>query len=636
MPAADVRITWDDQSFIPTERTTASDLIDYPIVMTVFSADKGPEEWKQQLNINDMMAYYGETPSFYKHGQVLIQAYDGADAGARMTCKRIVAGDATLANIGVIANVNTTTYHVVDPGSSLPLYVDTAGIETTAGPAPGLTPVMANQVNIDFSLVSIILSGNNINTFANTFYSANRHTGVVGTGTDQYALFLIADNGRGFSNKRFRIYRDTSRSAPVRYVRYFLEISENGVVLETLPFTMNPDIVEKNRNLSLSDVVLRRSKQVRAVIFEDEFQAFTENVSYLASLNNNEYAYADCLFGIDLYNNSYSVATATRRPKIIVSTSPVNLSTVYGIQLINGSNGSWGDRPITASTYAIQMLDAYNGTPDDSIYDVDNNRIDAIFDANLPNVVKRQIERLVNFREDCMFFRDLGTDIRSIPDIEAELTLNPVSNSRFCATYINSYDIYDPWTFKQIKVTVMYNLLRIFTGHFINGRNRPFCGQRYNCVIPTDDMIPGSLNFYPKRTPAEDQKTTLDTLRVNYCAMYDGNILAVASEYTSQTIYTQLSFINNVLSVQEVIKAIRVVCPKIRYAFIDEGSSDFQRYKEDIDNMVISKYANRFKTCEIEYVSDEIYTLNKIVYAVIKVRFRDFVQTEYFKITALI
>ena len=149
-------------------------------------------------------------------------------------------------------------------------------------------------------------------------------------------------------------------------------------------------------------------------------------------------------------------------------------------------------------------------------------------------------------------------------------------------------------------------------------------------------MIPGSLNYAPKRTPTEDQKEELDTLRVNYATFYEGSILTVACEYTSQTQYTQLSFINNVLSVQEVIKAIRVVCPKIRYSFIDQGSEELKRYKEDINNLIIAKYADRFKSFSIEFQQDELSTLNKVIYAVIYVKFRDFVQTEYFTITALI
>ena len=125
----------------------------------------------------------------------------------------------------------------------------------------------------------------------------------------------------------------------------------------------------------------------------------------------------------------------------------------------------------------------------------------------------------------------------------------------------------------------------------------------------------------------------LDTLRANYCSYYDGNILTLNSEYTSQIEYTQLCWINNVLAIQEMIKAIRVLCPKIRYSFLD--GEDLTKYKEDVQNMVINRYANRFQSCTIEYVSNAMYDSNKILYAIIKVKFRNFIQTEKFKIIAL-
>ena len=230
-----------------------------------------------------------------------------------------------------------------------------------------------------------------------------------------------------------------------------------------------------------------------------------------------------------------------------------------------------------------------------------------------------------------MFFRDLGLGAASIEEIRLRDLDN--TKSRFCATYCNSYDIYEPYTKKQITVTIMYHLAQLFVRHFINGRIRPFCGQKYDIVIPTDDMVPGTLNFYPKHTPQLDQKVEMDDLRINYCSYYDGDVLTMNSEYTSQTEYTQLSWINNVLGVQELIKAIRALCPKIRYTFLD--GEDLAKYKKDVQNTVIDKYADRFQSCTIEYVSDALYDSNKVIYAVIKVQFRNFIQTEIFKIIAL-
>ena len=141
------------------------------------------------------------------------------------------------------------------------------------------------------------------------------------------------------------------------------------------------------------------------------------------------------------------------------------------------------------------------------------------------------------------------------------------------------------------------------------------------------------MNFRPTRTPREDQRRIFDDLRINYLAFYDGDILTMNSEYTSQTRYTQLSWVNNVLGVQEIIKAIRALCPKIRYSFLD--GDDLVKYKKDIQTVVIDKYSDRFQSCTIEYASNAVYDSNKLIYAVIKIQFRNFIQTEVFKIVAL-
>lgn len=615
---ADVIINWDDQSQINQPTVPTEDTVDRPIIMVACSADKGPEEWKKKLYGQDFFDYYG-TPSFTKHGQALIQAANVINAGGYVTMKRIVATDSTLANIGVYAQVTNTKKQKTDTNGT-PLYTDADTGKETTEPS-GNTPIMENHVQIDYKLAAVSLNGNDVNTFANTFLADKQHTNELGE-DDQYPLFIICDNGRGVSNKRFRIYQDTTTSKPLNYVTYFIDILENGETLETISFTMNPDIILKDRNMSIQNSIRINSKQVRCVFFEDEFDAFVQNVSYLIGDTAGKFKYADVLFGTDLLGKAY--------PNITIGTD-VNLSTVYGIQLLNGSNGNFGNRPINSDEYATELKKAFDGSFSDEIYDLDNNRIDAIFDANYPATVKRAIEELVNFREDCMFFRDLGIGARSVEEIRLRDMDN--THSRFCATYCNSYDIYDPYTKKQITVTVMYHLAQLFVRHFINGRIRPFCGQKYDVVIPSEDVVPGTLNFYPKHTPQLDQKVEMDDLRINYLSYYEGDILTMNSEYTSQTEFTQLSWINNVLGVQELIKAIRALCPKIRYTFLD--GEDLSKYKKDVQNTVIDKYADRFQSCTIEYVSDALYDSNKVIYAVIKVQFRNFIQTEIFKIIAL-
>jgi hypothetical protein len=102
--------------------------------------------------------------------------------------------------------------------------------------------------------------------------------------------------------------------------------------------------------------------------------------------------------------------------------------------------------------------------------------------------------------------------------------------------------------------------------------------------------------------------------------------------YTSQEKHTQFSYLNNILAIQEVVKAVRRRCPKIRYSFTD--GDNLEEYKKDVES-VLDNYSNNFMSLSMEYIADPAYISNKIFYAAIKVKFKNFVQTEYFKVIAL-
>ena len=86
------------------------------------------------------------------------------------------------------------------------------------------------------------------------------------------------------------------------------------------------------------------------------------------------------------------------------------------------------------------------------------------------------------------------------------------------------------------------------------------------------------------------------------------------------------------MGIQDVVRAIRTRCPIIRYSFID--GEDLERYKADVEE-VLAPFQSNFKQLTVEYKADATYSANKIFYAVLKVVYKDFVQTEWFKITAL-
>ena len=96
--------------------------------------------------------------------------------------------------------------------------------------------------------------------------------------------------------------------------------------------------------------------------------------------------------------------------------------------------------------------------------------------------------------------------------------------------------------------------------------------------------------------------------------------------------YTQLSYINNILAIQDVIHDVRNRCPAFRYQFIT--NDDLETYRSNVES-IISQHADKFATLEFIYTQDDVMAQNKIFQASIKCTFKNFVQTEIFNIYAL-
>lgn len=608
-------IEFDDQSEVSS--LPIADVRTQPLYLSLFTSDKGPEEWTE-LSGEDWFTAYGKTISFAKHGQPLLQAAMSINAGARLLSKRLVASDATLANLSIVATISkqtTTTYSngtvVVADEEDEVIIPDGVTVESTATAA------------------SIKYEGISVADIAENDPQLIYDSVVAGLTDGQYLLFTITDNGRGESNKRFTITPNYRLSRSKDYIEYAIAVSENGINLESMTFSPIPHLVVDSSNHSLQSVIETNSKQLRCIQHDDGLNAFIEKLAEICGCTVTDIEAADFMFGF----NNKGIALSN----ISVDASGLNLQNVYGQALLNGSNGAFGSHPIDPANeleYVKQAEIALGSNSeevfDTLIYDHDRYKIDLCIDANYPDGVKRAIETLVIYREDFAYLRDYGLNLTTLDMIQ--LYAQELSNkSKFIADYCTSYDIIDPYSKKQISVTIGYSLARLMVEHLNAGRVLPACGIKHGMII--DEAIKGTLNFAPVVCPEPlgNQKEAMEEMRVNY-ATYIGEDLVIETEYTSQEKYTQFSFLNNILATQEVVRAIRTRCPVIRYSFID--GEDLERYKADIED-VIARYTSNFKTIEFSYVNDPVYVNNKIFYAALKVAFRDFIQTEWFKVTAI-
>ena len=601
-----VVIEYDDQSNINTLAVT--EVRNQPLFAALFTSDKGTEKWTR-ISGEDFFKMYGKNISFSRHGQPLLQAAMSINAGAELLCKRLVASDSTLANLGIVATLGETEVQATDEDGNL-LYLDDDGnqtVETTDN------PVMTTGTSIKYSLI----------TADSATTPDDVKDALEGQLTDgQYLLYVICDNGRGTSKKRIKITPNYKLSKGLEYTLYTLSVIEGSEVIESMTFSINPNLVVSGKNISLYSMINTNSTQLYCIDESSYMEEFVAALAEATGLDEDTIYSYDPLFGC--------TNKGTAIDGLSVDETGIDLQYTYGQMLQSGSNGAFGTHPIKNTTeFSTQAVEALNGTFDPIIFNVDQYRLDAMIDANYPDTVKRAIEALVTFREDFVYFRDQGLGMNSL-DLITEKCKHEAHNM-FCASYPQSYDIIDPYSKKQITVTIGYDLAQLMVTHCNNGVNLPTAGLKHQMVI--SNAIYGTLSFAPTicPDPIGNQKEALDDMHVNY-ASYIDNQLVIEALYTSQEKTTQWSYINKVMGIQEVVKAIRTKCPVIRYTFIE--GEDLETYKADVEE-IIAPYRSNFNTLELESVEDATYSANKIFYAVLKVVYKDFVQTEWFKITAL-
>ena len=639
-------INWHDQV---ASTNVIEETIIRPLYLQLFTSDKGPETLRT-VHGNEFFNLYGSTPSFKRHGQPLLQAAEIIKAGGELLCKRVVAEDATLANLVILAKVSKELVQKKD-SSNNPLYIDADTGKETTDPAGGLNErAMINVAKIKYDAVSVegAKTLNDVKKYAAnlvkdeveaeviTSYDVTTKVGdpltdknTVGQVKDNddpdygkyvYPLFVVVDNGRGLSSKRFNITPDYAVSKAMSFQLYKLNFigdveSENEYVW----FNFQDDVVYMSKNRSLN-MIGKELVQIKAASFEDSINLFIKRLSTITGISEDELNSIDPLFGTDRRGDSIK--------QLVIDEEGYILNSKLGMMLQSGTNGSFGDTPINSADYGAEMVKVLDGTYDDSIFDVDRFMIDVCVDANYPAEVKQAIFSLAEFREDFVYLRDLGTNYSTYESISDAIFSYP--KSKFVSDYPQSWDVIDPWTKKQITVTSTYSMAPKLVVHLNDRRSAPICGILYGFTFP--DVVEGTVSFLPKITPNVDQKTLLSDMNVNY-ASYINGVLTMETSYTSQdSIGTQTRYVNNILAITKLIHNIRTECPKFRYSFITD--TDLEKYREEVNN-VIKRSNIDFATIYMEYTQDEVMAANKIFEASIFVKFKNFEQEEIFNIYTL-
>ena len=624
---------WYDLSEINTQNSATGTGV--PLFLTASAFDRGPEDMRI-VSGTSFYRLYGNQPDFEKYGQPAIQAARIIDAGGRLLIKRVVASNATLANVIIVGTLNVNLSAIPNNTGIAP--------ESTNIPPRTLNEILGADTSTDtestqkydvvsnstFKWSAVSVAGatdtDTIRQQAEALFVKGDLTagtpdedGVITiTGTSDYPVFVVCDNGRGVSNKSIRILPDYISSRHTSNFLYDAYIYDGTTILEAITSSINPNAIMSGRNYTFTEF---SSEQVKFFNVPNVFEDLVQAISDITNQSVETVLTEDLVY--------FKTNRRVNVTGITLADDSIDINSEYGIELTNGTNGDFGDAPFGTEAYDKQLINFFNGTFDDSIFDLDEYKIGAVFDANYSVPVKAAIADLVTFREDCIFFRDLGIDVKSYYSIVEAVNNEKFIYNRFIADYLTNYQIYNPATGKRITVTCMYDFAPRMVSHFLNGAFRPTAGIANNFIL--DSAIPDTINFVPRITPTVNQKSLLDDMRVNYAIFQEGQCV-MQSLYTSQEPYTQLSYVNNVLAIQEVARAVRAACPKFRYTF--GSGSDFSEYARQV-SIVLNNFTNNFAELGFTYQQNSFYADQKIFYAVITFRFNNWVQSEIFDLYAL-
>lgn len=603
---------WIDQSGITSQPAVVKN--PRPLLLTAAAFDRGTEKITRIYG-QDFYKMFGYYIDYEKYGQAAIQAANIINNGGELMIKRVVAKDATLANVVVVANVTTNRVQKTDTNGN-PLYIDPVTQKETTEAGDNNEKVMINIATLKYDLVTV--TGKK--TLAQVLEEA-RQSFVEDeeNNTFSYPLFVITDNGRGESTKRFGIIPQYNVSKNLKFMIYKLKyLGSEDLDAESVYFASVPGIMYLNKSMDIG-MASTTMLQCDAKAIEDSIDAFYAKVSEISGIDENELYKYDLLFGKDNKGNAVT--------GISLDDNGQDLGVSMGFSLQSGTNGAFGDAPIETEEYEQELIDFYTGEFDSDIFNLDMYKPDACVDANYPYAVKKAIVDLAAFRKDFFFFGDLGLEVNTYGNAVNKMYEMP--KDKFTGWYGQSYQIVNPFTKRYIYVTITYSIARLVIDHLNDRRNAPYCGILHGWTIP--EAIEGTINYTPKITPTINQKQSLDDIRLNYASVLN-NMLTLETTFTSQEELTQLSFINNVIAIQKIVKDVRDNCPSFRYSFI--STNDLQAYKTNVTS-IISKYNNWFESLEFVYVQDDIMKANKIFEASLKVKHKDFVQSEILNIYTL-
>lgn len=548
------------------------------ILLSAFLSSKGENNvMKTFTDQASFIKEYGK-PKFKEHGQSIYNIINWLGSGGMVQCMRVTANDANHANILILVKVKKTVDAPVLDVEGRPLYITPDGEVTVE--ADGATPYTHDEATIKI-ITKTVENLTDVNMLLPSLKS--EYSDVVDSdGYKTYPLMAICDKGAGKSGNSvfFRINRNIINDNETDYANYNIESLENNngisIVDKSTTVTLYPEgINQYNETEFIEDIVKDKFTKINLYFDDIYYDALcAELESCIDNLDGN-ISEIDPLFAIDK-------RTGRQYKFISIDNDSVVLNGLSGMALLSGNDGAFDiTSPVRDSAISSRLIEAYSGDIDSSIINSKNFPANVMLDANFDLETKMAMILCKTKR---------GGDAQVILDSGIIGSVTAAISWRETAVSFDDYEVklypqhlvvVDPYTSKDIKVTMTYMLSKAIPEHDNSYGSHIPLAEKY-CEMYGHKK--GTLLPVPV-TP--DEREELYVRQLNYCEE-SGEYIVPNTDITAQKKSSDFSNGNNVRVLLEIKKMLRDLIPTWRYDFMSEN--DLERFNREANEVVKSRF----------------------------------------------
>lgn len=199
------------------------------------------------------------------------------------------------------------------------------------------------------------------------------------------------------------------------------------------------------------------------------------------------------------------------------------------IRLNGGEDGCLRNRTDCSINWKVGnsiLVLAANGVYDEAIYDTDNVRLDAVFDADFAVPVKKALINLCELRQDCVAYLDASKNV-SVDNLINWVDNSFSTSSYYAALFAPHIKVYDPFEKDYIWMGPSYTLSYMVPfNDFTNGFYQPLSGttrgvlkhdvKKFGINIPLTELSSSQQATYLRAVNVLGKKKGINLVWGNY------------------------------------------------------------------------------------------------------------------------